>query len=619
MKFRFDINTLRAIAVIGVLLFHFKVPYFGGGFAGVDIFFVISGYLMSRIIIYSLHKDQFSLTDFYVKRVKRIVPALLVLIAAITALCFFVYLPGDYKITEANSASSILFLSNIWYWTKSSYFGPASESNVFLHTWSLSVEWQFYLIYPLLLIGFHKLIKNNTLYKLIFIAATLIIFYCSNKFSRYDQSASFYLLPSRSWEMLFGGIAFLFEGVIKGKTLSRIVSIAGYAILFACLTMLTDRLLWPGKFTFIPVFGTFLVIIANSNDFKILKLPAVQFLGKISYSLYLWHWPVYVISGYLGLERSVYTVLLLLMLSAGLAYMSYRYIESINFSQSRPILVAMSAMFLITLTASYVNTNTVIYKKRSIEVANYLDASVKDRVKQFDEGCCFISVNSKLTGKVFKKDICLKLDTNKKNYLLLGDSHAAQFAQTLKEMLPKNNYNVVQAGASTCFPLINKNGGEVCYKIIKYVYHDFIKKNYKNIDGVILGANWINLNSGNRDKLLKDLNNTIAYLNKLHIKVIIIGQNETYSIPYPTIAAKELEYNSAIKHRYLTEKSKEMNQFLSENLAPYYVNDYNLNVSPLISANNTPYMFDENHFSKYGADMVTKIILKDPLVIKFFN
>ncbi|MFD1257285.1 acyltransferase family protein [Mucilaginibacter terrae] len=496
MKFRFDINTLRAIAVFGVLFFHFKVPYFNGGFAGVDIFFVISGYLMSRIIINALNKNEFSIIEFYTKRVKRIVPALLFLIIAVTFFCFFVYLPRDYKITEGNSASSILFLSNIWYWTKSSYFGPASESNVFLHTWSLSVEWQFYLLYPLLLIAFHKLIKNNNLYKVLFIASTLIIFYCSNKFSRYDQSASFYLLPSRSWEMLFGGIAFLFEGAIKGKTASKIISVAGYVILFACLTMLTDRLLWPGKFTFIPVFGTFLVIIANSNDFKLLKLPLVQFLGKISYSLYLWHWPVYVISGYLGLEKNTYGIVFLLALSMLLAYASYRYIESINFRQSKFILAAMCFMFVTTLFASQYNTNTVVYKKRTIELSNYISVHIKDREKQFNEGCCFISVNSKFTSKVFKKDICLKIDTGRKNYLLLGDSHAAQFAQTLKETLPENNYNLIQASASTCFPLIDKNGGEMCYKIIEYVYHDFIKNNYKEIDGVILGANWINLNSG---------------------------------------------------------------------------------------------------------------------------
>ncbi|MFD1257286.1 SGNH hydrolase domain-containing protein [Mucilaginibacter terrae] len=124
---------------------------------------------------------------------------------------------------------------------------------------------------------------------------------------------------------------------------------------------------------------------------------------------------------------------------------------------------------------------------------------------------------------------------------------------------------------------------------------------------------------GDRDKLLNDLKKTVAYLNKLHIKIIILGQNETYTIPYPTIAAKEVEYNSHISKHYLTEKSKEMNQFLSKNFAPYYVDVFNLNIFPLISPDNTPYMFDENHFTKYGADLVTKKIFKNPITTNFFN
>ena len=140
LKFRYDINALRAISVIGVLLFHYKVPFFEGGFAGVDVFFVISGYLMSKIIINGINRNNFSLPEFYGRRFKRIVPALLVLVLVLTVVGFFIYFPVNYRLNEQNVAASVLFISNIVYWQSAGYFAEASDTDILLHTWSLSVE-----------------------------------------------------------------------------------------------------------------------------------------------------------------------------------------------------------------------------------------------------------------------------------------------------------------------------------------------------------------------------------------------------------------------------------------------------------------------------------------------
>src|SRR4051812_13526812 len=175
-NFRYDINVLRAFAILGVMFFHYKVPLFQGGFSGVDIFFVISGYLMSRIIINSIDRREFSFKDYLGKRLKRIVPALLFLIFVLAIVGFFLYLPEDYKINQKNATSSLLFFSNISYFLNSNYFDPSSDTNILLHTWSLSVEWQFYLIYPFFLLLLYRLIKNRRLLLLFFIAFTLAIF-----------------------------------------------------------------------------------------------------------------------------------------------------------------------------------------------------------------------------------------------------------------------------------------------------------------------------------------------------------------------------------------------------------------------------------------------------------
>lgn len=150
--FRHDINALRALAVVSVLFYHFNVPFFNGGFSGVDVFYVISGYLMTKIILEGFDRNQFSLLTFYKKRVQRIVPALTFLVVVVLACCFFTYMPDDYQEVARNGSFSLLFISNIAYSFVGSYFGNSADNNIFLHTWSLSVEWQFYLLLPLVLL-----------------------------------------------------------------------------------------------------------------------------------------------------------------------------------------------------------------------------------------------------------------------------------------------------------------------------------------------------------------------------------------------------------------------------------------------------------------------------------
>jgi peptidoglycan/LPS O-acetylase OafA/YrhL len=193
LNFREDINGLRAIAVMAVMLFHFEPAWAPGGFAGVDIFFVISGFLMTGIIFKGIENDSFSILRFYAARANRIIPPLFALCATLLIIGWFVLTPADYRNLGINSAASSVFISNIIYWLESSYFAPGVENNLLLHTWSLSVEWQFYLIYPVILLFLSKFLSINNIKKLL-IVITLLGFSYNLYASVYSPSAAYYLL-----------------------------------------------------------------------------------------------------------------------------------------------------------------------------------------------------------------------------------------------------------------------------------------------------------------------------------------------------------------------------------------------------------------------------------------
>ena len=214
VNFRKDINGLRAWAVMVVVLFHFGVPGFSGGFIGVDIFFVISGFLMTNILIKKLENphQKFSVWDFYLARAKRIVPALLVLCITLLALGWLMLPPQDYRSLGMHTLTSVLFATNIQYWREAGYFDAASHDKWLLHTWSLSVEWQFYLLLPLLLWGVWRWWPGRVYavrcLSLVFLASLGLSVWLTTQ----KPEAAFFLLPTRAWEMLAGGLVVLLAG-----------------------------------------------------------------------------------------------------------------------------------------------------------------------------------------------------------------------------------------------------------------------------------------------------------------------------------------------------------------------------------------------------------------------
>jgi peptidoglycan/LPS O-acetylase OafA/YrhL len=327
MNFRKDINGLRAIAVIAVVLFHFNAAWVPGGFAGVDVFFVISGYLMTSIIFRGIEKENFSIYRFYVARANRIIPALAVLCLFLFIFGWFFLSPIDYRTLGSHVASSLTFVSNIVYWRESGYFDVSSHSKWLLHTWSLSVEWQFYIIYPIFLVFMRKYLTLRAMKTTLFYATILGFVFCVVATAKWSNP-SYYLLPTRAWEMMMGGLAFLYPFSIK-ESKKKFIEWTGLFLIIGSYFFISKENAWPGYLALFPVLGTFLVIQAQNNNSFIMGNVILQKIGTWSYSIYLWHWPLVVVIYYFSLHELY--VYLGLALSVLLGFISNRYIEKIKF------------------------------------------------------------------------------------------------------------------------------------------------------------------------------------------------------------------------------------------------------------------------------------------------
>lgn len=328
MKFRRDINGMRAIAVLIVLLYHFSVPHFTGGFIGVDVFFVISGFLMTDIIFRGINKGSFSTLTFYKYRAQRIIPALVVLCVVLLIFGWMVLLPSEFRALGKEAAASLGFFSNISFWREAGYFDVRSLEKWLLHTWSLSVEWQFYMLYPLALVLLNKWLSFAWVRRWI-IAGTVISFVICVYLASPTKwpTAAFYLFPTRAWEMLAGALVYLYP--VRASARTRVVLECVGLLLIAFGTVsFSVRTVWPGLLAAVPVVGTALVVAAARNDSRVTGSNAAQFVGKISYSVYLWHWPTVVALGYYGKLANPIWVAGGIVASMVLGYLSWKFVES---------------------------------------------------------------------------------------------------------------------------------------------------------------------------------------------------------------------------------------------------------------------------------------------------
>jgi len=465
MQFRTDINGLRAIAVIAVVLFHFNAAWLPGGFAGVDVFFVISGFLMTGIIFRGIEKNNFSLLKFYVARANRIIPALAALCLVLLVFGWFYLNSIDYKALGNHVASSLAFVSNIIYWQDSGYFAASSHEKWLLHTWSLSAEWQFYIIYPLVLVVMRKFMSIGAMKATVLVGTILGFIFCIFVTYKLPNSA-YYLLPARAWEMMIGGVAYLYPWTVpeqKKKPLEWL----GLLLIVASYFFISKDSPWPGYLALFPVLGAFFILQAQRNDSVITNNVIFQKLGAWSYSIYLWHWPLVVAIYYYSLDDVF--IYLGLVLSVLLGFLSNKYIEKIKFRNDFSSVISYlkckpmyMALCVILLSSIIINTDGANIEQRSMTsdpkflyLKKYLSKDYKDNLHiTFRRECNFLDSSKEAVNKVRSvlASSCLAVDKNKRTVLIWGDSHAQAIAQGFQSV----NYNLMQVATSSCKPDINQ-------------------------------------------------------------------------------------------------------------------------------------------------------------------
>jgi len=332
LSYRPDIDGLRAISVSSVVIFHAFPNWMPGGFTGVDVFFVISGFLISRIILEGLNKGTFSFAEFYGRRIRRIFPALILVLVASYVFGWFTLLALEYAQLGKHIAAGAGFVANLALWSETDYFDNSADTKPLLHLWSLGIEEQFYLIWPLFL---WFAWKCKSMLPVVIGTVALISFGLNIITSKTDLVAAFYSPQTRFWELLLGSLVAWFSlsgRRVKGEISTRILSLLGLALIVIGFWVVDRDQSFPGWWALLPVMGAVLILLAGPDAWvnqKILSLKPLVWVGLISYPLYLWHWPLLSFFRILWSQStSPFPIVGLVALSIALSWITYRYVES---------------------------------------------------------------------------------------------------------------------------------------------------------------------------------------------------------------------------------------------------------------------------------------------------
>lgn len=568
MKYRADIDGLRALAVIPVLLYHAGVPGFPGGFVGVDIFFVISGYLICGMIDADIRGGSFSLGNFYKRRILRILPALFVMFLVTSVMAYLYCLPVELEDYARSLASAVGSISNIYFAGTAGYFDAPAETKPLLHTWSLGVEEQFYLIVPLLMLLAWRIAPKRA--GLLFAAAAALSFAAALAVSYRNTSFAFYLTPFRAWELALG--ALLSIGFFPAPATAFWKNACGAAGLLLVLGVIflgspSAPLLLMTSLTGI---GATLMIASSERGIsavgKLLSLRPIVFIGLISYSLYLWHWPLIVFQRtdelLLPNSSGVATKLALVVLSVGIAFLSWKFIEMPFRAKARA--ASKGAVFGVASTAMasavalcglvlFAGGAPFRFPERVVAIASWL---AYDPSTAFRSGQCYLATNRQ------RLDVqtCMKPDGRRPNYLLVGDSHAAHLWFGLSAAMPE--VNIMQATASACRPAVlpvSRLDTRACPALMQFVFNDFLVNN--RVDKVLIAASW-------KDEDIPALSEILDTLKSKGFDVTVLGPIVEYDSALPRLLADAiLRNNRSIASRTRTAGIRERDRELSRIVA----------------------------------------------------
>ncbi len=532
-----------------VVLNHLQFRHADGGYVGVDVFFVISGYLIGASMIAEFRRDAFSLAAFYERRVRRIFPALLAMLFFVTALAWYYLMPSSLIDYSKSAFAALGSYSNFYFWGQGGYFDAPSATKPLLHTWSLAVEEQFYLLLPLVLYFIFRSMPSKlrgTLWALTGLTLALAIW-----FVHVSPSTAFFWSPLRAWELLIGVLISQYPiRSLRSRLGRELAAAAGLIAILSAGVLFSSTTPFPGFAAVLPCAGAVLIIAAgqvgNSVTASFLALPPLRFVGLISYSLYLWHWPIYVfqnttliLSPYPSWHRN--TKLCILSSSLLIAALSWWLVETPfrkgRWKPNRRTLFwinGLCATMLVCICGMAVRAKGAPSRLRP-EIARVgaflsLDTDAAWRAHQ-----CFLLPSD--SPSAFRQDVCLKSVSGKKNYLLLGDSTAAHLYPGLIRTFPE--LNIQQATAASCLPydetpLRDLPGYQSNCDAMWHFLHDSWYPSHRP-DAVIIAAMW-------DGSSLTKLTPEIELYHRLNIPVMLLGPVLGFDIPLPTLIIANLRH-----------------------------------------------------------------------------
>jgi len=499
MKYRADIDGLRAVAVLPVVLFHAGLTLFSGGFVGVDVFFVISGFLITKIIIDDIEQGRYSVARFYERRIRRIMPAYLVTVTLTLVVALVLLLPDDLADLGSSALWSALMSSNVFFWIESrDYFNGAAELKPLLHTWSLSVEEQFYVLFPIVLLVL-KWVRLWRFAALLCLLAALASFALSVYGVAYAPMATFYLLPTRAWELMVGSVLAFGLFPSFGGRAAGWESLVGLALILVPVFSYTPETAFPGLMALPPVLGAALVIHSGQGGQAagpgavaawLLASAPLRFVGLISYSLYLVHWPIVVFMKYYYIEIDGYQRLLIVVMSVLLAALSWKYVEQParrgQMNMPRPKLFAATAgAIALIAVAGWAVYDTGGLPGRVPDDVQLLASKKAHQGPWRECGSAFGA------GKTIA-DLCvLGASGREPDFAILGDSHANAVSAAIFEAAAKVGRSGYQISDNGYRPMLEftKFGEEQKYKYVNTLVKDLFATK-PEIKDVIVAIYW---------------------------------------------------------------------------------------------------------------------------------
>ena len=545
INYRPDIDGLRAIAVLSVLFFHTEIPGFSGGFVGVDVFFVISGYLITLILLKDIEEDKFSIFRFYEKRIRRIYPALFAVIFFILIAGFFFMAQDAFEALGESVTAATLFWSNILFQKQSGYFEAPSFQKPLLHTWSLAIEEQYYVIFPLLLSQLHKLKKKQAFNIILFI--WIVSFGLSIYYIHEYQRATFYFLQFRAWELLTGTLlAFHALPSLKSKRYRDAASLTGISLILGSVFFYSENTLFPGLSAFVPVLGAGLIIHSginiDQNEYgignRLLSLKPFVAVGLISYSLYLWHWPILAFEKYLIFWRyGITDAVIIIALSLALTFFSWKYIEQ-PFRSGNTLLQQRGPLFTVALTVMLVSAalGRIVHLQEGMPWRNHSGAiiSMKTDPAWIDHKAKDKWLDGMKNGN---QPPVIGSPESKPSFALWGDSHAVALAPGLTKQAMTYKVSGYDISRTNVRPLLgmDRMRGELDEVGHNNAVINFLRQ-HPEVKTIIIAAEWSDIPSTSyrdiydefhqgesQDKLLKiGLSRSVDTLRSMGKDVILV-------------------------------------------------------------------------------------------------